>query len=78
VHSADIAALLALGAALFIAFGDVLHQRSATDVIDQPVGHAELFLRLLRDRGWWVGSVVAAVAALARGEAADADAQQLA
>ena len=46
----DIAALLALGAALFIAIGDVMHQRSAHDVTDQPVGHAELFLRLLRDR----------------------------
>lgn len=61
VHKADIAALLALGAALFIAVGDVLHQRSATDVTAGPVGHAQLFLRLLRDRGWWLGSAVAAV-----------------
>lgn len=57
----DIAALLALGAALFIAIGDVMHQRSAHDVTDQPVGHAELFLRLLRDRDWWLGSGVAAI-----------------
>jgi drug/metabolite transporter (DMT)-like permease len=61
VHRADIAALLALGAALFIAVGDVLHQRSATDVTDEQVGHAQLFVRLLRDPGWWVGTAVAAV-----------------
>ena len=36
---ADIAALLALGAALFIAIGDVIHQRSAHEVTDEPVGH---------------------------------------
>jgi drug/metabolite transporter (DMT)-like permease len=58
---ADIAALLALGAALFIAIGDVIHQRSAHEVTDEPVGHVELFTRLLRDRQWWVGSLVAAV-----------------
>lgn len=58
---ADIAALLALGAALFIAIGDVIHQRSAHEVTDEPVGHFELFTRLLRDGRWWLGSVVAAV-----------------
>ena len=58
---ADIAALLALGAALFIAIGDVIHQRSAHEVTDEPVGHVALFMRLLRDRQWWLGSVVAAV-----------------
>ena len=47
---ADIAALLALGAAFFIAIGDVIHQRSAHDVTDEPVGHLALFTRLLRDR----------------------------
>jgi len=57
---ADIAALLALGAALFIAVGDVIHQRSAHDVTDEPVGHLELFTRLLRDGRWWLGSLVAA------------------
>lgn len=57
---ADIAALLALGAALFIAIGDVIHQRSAHEVTDEPVGHVELFMRLLRDRQWWLGSLVAA------------------
>ena len=57
---ADIAALLALAAAFFIAVGDVIHQRSAHDVTDQPVGHLALFLSLLRDRQWWLGSGVAA------------------
>ena len=58
---ADIAALLALGAAFFIAIGDVIHQHSAHEVTDEPVGHLELFSRLLRDRQWWLGSGVAAV-----------------
>jgi len=58
---ADIAALLALGAALFIAIGDVMHQRQAHEVTDEQVSHVALFLRLLRDRQWWLGSLVAAV-----------------
>ena len=57
---ADIAALLALGAAFFIAIGDVIHQRSAHQVTDEPVSHLGLFTRLLRDRQWWLGSLVAA------------------
>lgn len=58
---ADIAALLALGAAFFIAIGDVIHQRSAHSVTDEPVSHLGLFSRLLRDGQWWLGSGVAAV-----------------
>lgn len=58
---ADIAALLALGAAFFIAIGDVIHQRSAHQVTDEAVSHWELFTRLLRDGRWWLGSLVAAV-----------------
>lgn len=71
--SAGIAVLLALGAALFIAIGDVMHQRQAHTVTDEPVGHAELFVRLLHDWRWWLGSAVSAVgfglqaAALGRG-----------
>ncbi len=61
VDKSDTAALLALAAALFIAIGDVMHQRSAQEVTDDAVGHAGLFLRLLRDRGWWLGSGVAAI-----------------
>ena len=59
--NADIAALLALGAAFFIAIGDVIHQRSAHEVTDEPVSHVDLFMRLLRDRQWWLGSIVSAV-----------------
>ena len=58
---ADIAALLALAAAVFIAIGDVVHQRSARQVTDAEIGHTGLFLRLLRDRAWWLGSAVAAI-----------------
>jgi drug/metabolite transporter (DMT)-like permease len=58
---ADIAALLALGAAFFIAIGDVIHQRSAHEVTDEQVSHLELFTRLLRDGRWWLGSAVAAI-----------------
>ncbi|MFA5712315.1 DMT family transporter, partial [Mycolicibacterium sp.] len=58
---ADIAALLALAAAVFIALGDVVHQRSAHQVTDAEIGRSGLFLRLLRDRVWWLGSAVAAV-----------------
>jgi drug/metabolite transporter (DMT)-like permease len=58
---ADIAALFALGAAFFIAIGDVIHQRSAHEVTDEPVSHVDLFLRLLRDGQWWLGSIVSGV-----------------
>jgi drug/metabolite transporter (DMT)-like permease len=61
MDKADIAALLALGAAFFIAIGDVVHQRSAHEVTDEPVSHVALFMRLLRDGQWWVGSLVSAV-----------------
>ncbi|CAN5399545.1 DMT family transporter [soil metagenome] len=61
MNRADIAALLALGAALFIAIGDVMHQRSAHEVTEEKVGHLDLFLRLLKDTGWWMGSAVAAI-----------------
>ena len=57
----DLAVLLALGAAFFIAIGDVIHQQSAHDVTDEPVGHLELFIRLLKDRQWWLGSLVSAL-----------------
>lgn len=53
--------LLALGAALFVAISDVIHQRSAHRVADESIGHLALFARLLADRRWWVGSGVAAV-----------------
>ena len=55
----DVAALLAIAAALMTGIGDVLEQRSAQQVTDKPVGTFALFGRLLRDRRWWAGSVVA-------------------
>ncbi|MGO8771676.1 MAG: DMT family transporter [Mycobacterium sp.] len=54
-----VAALLAEAAALMIGIGDVLQQRSAQQVTDKPVGTVALFRRLLRDRRWWAGSLVA-------------------
>jgi drug/metabolite transporter (DMT)-like permease len=60
VGTTAIAALLAEAAALMIGIGDVLQQRSAQQVTDKPVGTFALFGRLLRDRRWWAGSLVAA------------------
>jgi drug/metabolite transporter (DMT)-like permease len=60
VSTTDIAALLAVAAALMIGIGDVLEQRSAQQVTGKPVGTFALFRRLLRDRRWWTGSLVAA------------------
>lgn len=60
MHRSDIATLFALGAALLIAIGDVIQQRSAHDVTDEQVGPIALFLQLLRDKTWWLGSLVAA------------------
>ncbi|BCO36800.1 hypothetical protein BMW24_018040 [Mycobacterium heckeshornense] len=57
----DIAALLALSAALFIAVGNVIHQRAARQVTDKPVGHVGLFARLLRYPRWWLGSLAGGV-----------------
>lgn len=56
----DIATVLALCAALCVAIGDVIQQRSAQTVTDEPVGHVALFIRLLKDWRWWLGSLVAA------------------
>ena len=58
---ADIAAVLALVAALFIAISDAVQQRLAYDVTDKRVGAIALFSRLLRSPRWWLGSLVAAV-----------------
>lgn len=56
----DIAALLALSAALFIAISEVIHQRAAQQVSDEPVGTVELLAGLLRDGRWWTGSAAGA------------------
>lgn len=55
MSKADLAALIALCAALASAIGDVVRQRSAQEVTDKPVGHLELFRLSLRDVRWWVG-----------------------
>ena len=60
MRTTDIAALLAIAAALMIGVGDVLEQRSAQQVTGKPIGTFALFRRLLRDRRWWTGSLVAA------------------
>lgn len=59
VGRTDIAALLALAAALMMGIGDVIQQRSAHDVTQKPVGTLALFRRLLHDLRWWAGSLVA-------------------
>jgi hypothetical protein len=56
---ADIAAVLALCAALASALGDVIRQRSAQEITDKPVGHLELFRMSLRDSRWWLGGACA-------------------
>jgi drug/metabolite transporter (DMT)-like permease len=61
VAKSDIAAVLALVAALFIAISDAVQQRLAYDVTEERVGAIALFARLLRNPRWWLGSLVAAV-----------------
>jgi drug/metabolite transporter (DMT)-like permease len=52
----DLAALIALCAALASAIGDVVRQRSAQEITDKQVGHLELFRLSVRDRRWWLGA----------------------
>ncbi|MGO9033642.1 DMT family transporter [Mycobacterium sp.] len=56
---ADVAILLALGAALVSAIGSVIRQRSAHEIVDKPVGAWELFCLSLRDTRWRLGAVAA-------------------
>lgn len=60
IAKVDIAALLALIAALLSGVGDVIRQRSAHEITDEQVGHLELLRMSLRDVRWWLG-VLAAV-----------------
>jgi hypothetical protein len=57
VSRTELAALLALGAALAAAIGNVIRQRSAQEVTDKEVGHLTLFGMLLCDKRWWVGGI---------------------
>jgi drug/metabolite transporter (DMT)-like permease len=59
VPKADIAVLLALGAALVSALGSVIRQRSAHEIVDKPVGAWALFVLSLRDTRWWLGAAAA-------------------
>jgi hypothetical protein len=59
VPRADIAVVLALGAALVSALGSVVRQRSAHEIVDKPVGAWKLFLLSLRDTRWWLGAAAA-------------------
>jgi drug/metabolite transporter (DMT)-like permease len=61
VSKADVAALIALCAALASAIGDVIRQRSAQEITDKEVGHLELFRMSLRDKRWWLGGLAAIV-----------------
>jgi hypothetical protein len=56
---ADVAILLALGAALVSALGSVIRQRSAHEIVDKPVGAWELFCLSVRDTRWWLGAAAA-------------------
>jgi drug/metabolite transporter (DMT)-like permease len=57
MSTADVAALVALCAALASAIGDVIRQRSAQEVTDKEVGHLELFWLSVRDPRWWMGAM---------------------
>ncbi len=59
----DIAASLALVAALISGIGDVVRQRSAQEVTDEQVGHVELLRMSLRNMKWWLGGGAAVVSA---------------
>jgi hypothetical protein len=52
----DVAVLLALGAALASALGNVVRQRSAQEITEKEVGHLELFRLSVRDARWWLGA----------------------
>ncbi|HEY1839352.1 MAG TPA: DMT family transporter [Mycobacterium sp.] len=57
MSNTDLAAVLALCAALSSAIGNVIRQRSAQEVTDKQVGHLALFGMLLRDTRWWLGGL---------------------
>jgi len=57
MSKAELAALLALCAALASAIGDVIRQRSAQEITDKEVGHLELFWLSVRDPRWWIGGM---------------------
>jgi drug/metabolite transporter (DMT)-like permease len=54
----EIAALLALGAALCVAVGDVLQQRAAHRIADTSKNNLELFAKLLGNPRWRWGAIL--------------------
>lgn len=68
----DLAALLALSAALCVAIGDVLQQRATHRLIDRSVGHLELFAALLRNQRWRWGALLLVVSIALQAAALDA------
>jgi drug/metabolite transporter (DMT)-like permease len=63
IAKVDIAALLALVAALISGVGDVVRQRSAQEITEGEVGHVALLRMSLQDSRWWLGGVAAVVSA---------------
>jgi hypothetical protein len=63
IAKVDIAALLALVAALISGVGDVVRQRSAHEITEEKVGHVELLRMSLRDTRWWLGGGAAVLSA---------------
>jgi drug/metabolite transporter (DMT)-like permease len=63
IAKVDIAALLAVVAALISGVGDVVRQRSAQEITDEQVGHVELLRMSLGDMKWWLGGGAAVVSA---------------
>ncbi|MGH3958573.1 DMT family transporter [Mycobacterium sp.] len=57
MSNTDVAAILALCAALAAAIGSVIRQRCAQEITDKPVGHLALFGMLVRDTRWWLGGI---------------------
>lgn len=56
MSNTQIAAVLALLAALASALGNVVRQRSAQEITEKDVGHLELFRLSVRDVTWWLGA----------------------
>ena len=63
IANVDIAALLAVVAALISGVGDVVRQRSAQEITDEEVGHVELLRMSLHDARWWLGGGAAVASA---------------
>jgi drug/metabolite transporter (DMT)-like permease len=61
MDTVDIAALLALAAALCVAIGDVMQQRATHGIVDQSLALRQQFAKLFRNRRWVVGVLILVV-----------------